>query len=1359
MKKLLLVFTLILTASLFGFNSAQAQAPQQFNYQGVARDAGGNELVNQSIGLQLSLRSGSPTGTIVYQETQNPTTNDFGLFNIKVGNGTVVAGDMATIDWSNNSYYLQVEMDATGGTSYADMGTAQLLSVPYALYAETSGNSGVPGPTGPAGADGNDGLNGANGTTGPTGPQGPTGADGADGADGTSVTIQGSVANSGALPTTGNTNGDGYLTEDDGHLWVWNGSSWTDAGVIQGPAGADGATGPQGIAGNDGVDGATGPTGPQGPAGANGNDGAIGPQGPTGVQGIPGNDGADGVDGATGPTGPQGPAGADGADGTSVTIQGSVANSGALPTTGNTNGDGYLTEDDGHLWVWNGSSWIDAGLIQGPAGADGADGANGATGPEGPAGANGSDGATGPTGPQGPTGAAGTNGTDGADGATGPQGPTGPAGDPASDDQTLSFSNDTLYISGGNSVELPTTLGEFKSVGGIVYNTNDMNNDDFVFGSDSLGDKLGTDDNNRFFFDKSKGAFRAGGTNNTDWNDTIVGNHSVAMGYNNMASGTRSTAMGAGSNATGNTSFAVGFTPRASGDYSTAMGSQTVASGGVSTATGNDTEASGHASFSMGNATTASGDYSLASGFNTQAQGESAVALGYSTLASGHQSLALGNQTTANGNVSLAMGYQSSTVGNASTAMGIYTSSRSYAETTVGLYSALYTANSTDSYDPEDRVFAVGNGTHYNNRSNALTILKNGNTGIGTTSPNQRLHVNGSARTATAFISDTDRGSGYAGFGHVNTDPTTGYALIQSSAGLTMLNAEAGEKIQFRIGNTEHMRVDDSGFIGIGTTVPDVELHVNGQFKLVDGSQDNGKILTSSATGLASWQDIPWEDAPNDGDWTLSGNNLIGSGMGVDGALIVGSTSMDSIAGTDNDKRMFYNQALGTFRAGEAENSEWDVANQGVFSTAFGKNNVANGNYSFTAGLNSIASGITSTAMGYNTEASGNASTAMGLGVTATGQGSVALGQNSTASGEGAVALGANITASGHYSSAFGLQSSASGYAAVARGFESHADGDYAVAVGHSNQAPTIGETTIGLYATTYTPADANSNDTWYGTDRLFTIGNGTGTASRSNAVTVLKNGNVGIGSTNPYYAKFVVNGYQTRNIVGAFLNSAGTIGTNNIDRSLSAYFTHDVAAATYHAFSDARIKNIKGVSNSAADLATLASIEVTDYTMKDTISKGKQSVKKVIAQQVKEVYPQAVNNNLTDVIPNIYQLSEIESGWVNLKTKLQVGDRVKLIFSGSDQVFVVKEVTENGFKVDTDQEGKVFVYGQEVNDFHTVDYEAIAMLNVSATQELLKRIESLETEKHDLKAEVESLNDRMNRIESFIYQQVGSDD
>jgi hypothetical protein len=135
MKKLLFLLFSIFTLSI------SAQAPQAFNYQGVARDNKGVALANQNISLRMSILSGSASGTAEYVETHSVTTDAYGLFTLAVGGGKVVSGNFSQITWSSNTKFLKVEMDANGGTNYVFMGTSQLLSVPYALYAEKSGST------------------------------------------------------------------------------------------------------------------------------------------------------------------------------------------------------------------------------------------------------------------------------------------------------------------------------------------------------------------------------------------------------------------------------------------------------------------------------------------------------------------------------------------------------------------------------------------------------------------------------------------------------------------------------------------------------------------------------------------------------------------------------------------------------------------------------------------------------------------------------------------------------------------------------------------------------------------------------------------------------------------------------------------------------------------------------------------------------------------------------------------------------------------------------------------------------------------------------------------------------------------
>ena len=118
-----------------------SQAPQAFNYQGVARDEQGTEMSDQVISLRISIRNVSSTGPIEFQEAHTTKTNEFGLFNIQIGKGGPITSDLQSIDWSIGQKWLQIEMDIAGGTNYVDMGSSQLLSTPYALYAGNAGGA------------------------------------------------------------------------------------------------------------------------------------------------------------------------------------------------------------------------------------------------------------------------------------------------------------------------------------------------------------------------------------------------------------------------------------------------------------------------------------------------------------------------------------------------------------------------------------------------------------------------------------------------------------------------------------------------------------------------------------------------------------------------------------------------------------------------------------------------------------------------------------------------------------------------------------------------------------------------------------------------------------------------------------------------------------------------------------------------------------------------------------------------------------------------------------------------------------------------------------------------------------------
>ena len=131
-----LVFIMMLaTASLF------AQTPQSFKYQAVVRNSDGTPHTNKEVSMRISILSGSASGTAVYVEAHKPASTDLGLVNLEIGKGTSTTGTFTAIDWSAGTYFVKVEFDPNGGTNYTLLGTSQLLSVPYALYADKAGNT------------------------------------------------------------------------------------------------------------------------------------------------------------------------------------------------------------------------------------------------------------------------------------------------------------------------------------------------------------------------------------------------------------------------------------------------------------------------------------------------------------------------------------------------------------------------------------------------------------------------------------------------------------------------------------------------------------------------------------------------------------------------------------------------------------------------------------------------------------------------------------------------------------------------------------------------------------------------------------------------------------------------------------------------------------------------------------------------------------------------------------------------------------------------------------------------------------------------------------------------------------------
>lgn len=131
MKRIISLYIFLISTAIF------AQVPQGISYQAIALNNSGNPVASSNVGIRLSILNNSATGTVLYTETHTKTTNAQGLFNLVIGQGTPTTGTFNTINWSANAKFLKVEMDVAGGTNYVLVGTTQLLSVPYALAADS----------------------------------------------------------------------------------------------------------------------------------------------------------------------------------------------------------------------------------------------------------------------------------------------------------------------------------------------------------------------------------------------------------------------------------------------------------------------------------------------------------------------------------------------------------------------------------------------------------------------------------------------------------------------------------------------------------------------------------------------------------------------------------------------------------------------------------------------------------------------------------------------------------------------------------------------------------------------------------------------------------------------------------------------------------------------------------------------------------------------------------------------------------------------------------------------------------------------------------------------------------------------
>ncbi len=142
MIKLFFPIVLAFSLSTLSLSYSYAQAPKGINYQGVARDSDGKPIISKNISVRIGILKNAALGEVEYSETHKLQTNQFGLFTLVIGQGTVNTGAFSFVSWAVGKKWLQVELDPDGGSLFQLAGSQQLMSVPYAFYAEYAGNGG-----------------------------------------------------------------------------------------------------------------------------------------------------------------------------------------------------------------------------------------------------------------------------------------------------------------------------------------------------------------------------------------------------------------------------------------------------------------------------------------------------------------------------------------------------------------------------------------------------------------------------------------------------------------------------------------------------------------------------------------------------------------------------------------------------------------------------------------------------------------------------------------------------------------------------------------------------------------------------------------------------------------------------------------------------------------------------------------------------------------------------------------------------------------------------------------------------------------------------------------------------------------
>ncbi|WP_417875058.1 tail fiber domain-containing protein [Xanthomarina gelatinilytica] len=553
-----------------------------------------------------------------------------------------------------------------------------------------------------------------------------------------------------------------------------------------------------------------------------------------------------------------------------------------------------------------------------------------------------------------------------------------------------------------------------------------------------------------------------GGDTGYDAGQGAVGTGSVAMGQYTTAN-VGSVAMGYGSSATG--------------QYATAMGSNTIASGPFSVA--------------MGEASTASGISATAMGYNTAASGQAATAMGFETEASGENSTALGNATNAIGENSLAAGELTLAIGKTSTAIGNGINANGLLTTAIGRFNL--GGGDPTNWVETDPLFEIGNGSSFGAKANALTVLKNG-TIIAPSFDISEITDN------KALITKEYADANYSGGGS-GTNPS-GLEAIDEGNGIGWRLIGSNLDNYGNIGlNAKDLSYSDFTSSIYGAT---------GDYAISMGYLTTASGLRSTAIGSVTTASVSNSTAMGYGTIADDLNSLV---IGTFNDNINSTTTLFQVGnGTDiSDK----SNAFVIEKNGIITAPSFDIA-EITDAKALITKEYLEANSSSATGLEAIdeGNGVGWRLVGSNPANYGNiGSNAVDLSYSfyasntngALGDNSFSIGNEPSAIGNNSIAMGTYANASGYNSMAFGFSSDAIGENSVALGLFANASASNSIAIGYGTIADDNNSTVIG-----------NWNDATISSQTLFQVGNGTGSANRSNALTVLKNGNTGIGTTSP---------------------------------------------------------------------------------------------------------------------------------------------------------------------------------------------------------------------------------------------------